>query len=63
MLRVTVSKDGGVAKVDVVSSVDPQLDAAAIAAVERWRFKPSMRCGKAVAGGVYTLARRFELGD
>ncbi len=63
VLRVTVDKDGGVSKVDVVSGVDPQLDAAAIAAVERWRFKPSMRCGKPMAGGIYTLARRFELGD
>lgn len=63
VLRVFVGADGGVAKVDVLSKVDPALDAAAVAAVERWRFKPSQRCGRPVAGGVYTLARRFELGD
>lgn len=63
VIRVTVDKDGGVSKAEVVSSVDAQLDAAAIAAVERWRFKPAKRCGKPIFGGVYTLARRFELGD
>ncbi len=63
VLRLTVAADGTVAKADVVSSVDAALDAAALATVEKWRFKPSMRCGKPIFGGVYTLARRFELGD
>jgi protein TonB len=63
VIRVTVDADGTVVKAEVISSVDPALDAAAVAAVERWRFKPALRCGKPVAGGVYTLARRFELGD
>jgi protein TonB len=63
VLKIFVGADGSVIKVDVVSSVDPQLDAAAIAAVKTWVFTPSMRCGKAMAGGVFTLARRFELGD
>jgi protein TonB len=63
VLRLTVGADGSVAKADVVSSVDAGLDAAAIATVEKWRFKPAMRCGKPMFGGVYTLARRFELGD
>ncbi len=63
ILRITVSANGTVADVQVLSSVDAGLDAAAIAAVKTWTFKPSMRCGKAMAGGVYTLARRFELGD
>jgi len=34
-----------------------------VAAVKHWRFKPAMACGKAIAGGTYVLARRFELGD
>jgi TonB family protein len=63
VLKISVGADGSVLKVEVVSSVDPALDAAAIAAVKTWVFKPSMRCGKALAGGTFMLARRFELGD
>ena len=62
-LRITVGADGQVTGVDVLSSVAPELDAAAVAAVRRWRFKPAIMCGKPVAGGVYIVARRFELGD
>jgi periplasmic protein TonB len=62
-LRVVVGADGTVVTVDVLSSVSPELDAAAVAAVKRWRFKPAMACGRPVAGGSYVLARRFELGD
>jgi len=62
-LRVVVGADGSVMSVDVLSSVSPELDAAAVAAVKHWRFKPAMACGKAIAGGTYVLARRFELGD
>src|SRR5262249_33940282 len=61
-LKITIDENGAVSDVAVASSVDPSLDAAAIAAVKQWRFKPSMKCGKPVAG-TYTLARRFELGD
>ena len=43
--------------------IPPVWIAAAVAAVRRWRFKPAMMCGKPVAGGVYIVARRFELGD
>lgn len=63
VLRITVGADGSVLKVEVVSSVEPALDAAAIAAVKTWVFTPSTRCGKAMGGGTFTLARRFELGD
>ncbi len=63
ILRILVAADGSVADVQVQSSVDGALDAAAVAAVKTWTFKPAMRCGKPMAGGVYTLARRFELGD
>jgi protein TonB len=63
ILKITVGADGAVLKVEVVSSVDPALDAAAIAAVKTWVFKPSMRCGKVMGGATFTLARRFELGD
>jgi TonB family protein len=63
VLKITVGADGSVANVEVVSPVDPALDAAAISAVKTWTFKPAMRCGKAMGGAVFTLARRFELGD
>jgi protein TonB len=62
-LRLTVGADGQVVNVEVLSAVAPELDAAAVAAVKLWRFKPAMLCGKAVSGGVYIVARRFELGD
>jgi protein TonB len=62
-LKIVVGADGSVQHVDVLSSVSPELDAAAVAAVRQWRFKPAMACGKAIAGGTYVLARRFELGD
>jgi len=62
-LRVVVGADGEVVRVEVLSSVSSELDAAAIAAVKHWRFRPAMACGKPIAGGTYVLARRFELGD
>jgi len=63
VLRVTVGADGSVLKVEVVRGVEASLDAAAVAAVRTWTFRPSSRCGKPVTGGTFTLARRFELGD
>jgi protein TonB len=63
VLKITIGADGSVANVEVLSAVDPALDAAAVAAVKTWVFKPSMRCGKPMAGGVFTLAKRFELSD
>jgi len=63
VLKVTVDASGAVSDVVVVNSVDPALDAAAIATVKTWRFRPALACGKPVAGGQYTIARRFVLGD
>lgn len=62
VLAVHVAPDGSVERVEIVSGVGEALDRAAIRIVERWRFEPARRCGQAV-GAVYTLARRFELGD
>jgi protein TonB len=62
-LKITVGEDGSVLRVEVLASVSPELDAAAVSAVKQWRFRPAMMCGKAVSGGTYVLARRFELGD
>jgi periplasmic protein TonB len=63
VLTVFVAADGSVMRVEVANAVEAALDAAAVAAVKTWRFKPASACGKPVAGGVFTLARRFELGD
>lgn len=62
-LRLVIGADGSVIEVSVLKSVDAALDAAAIAAIKTWVFKPSMRCGKAMAGGVFTFQSTFELGD
>ena len=62
-LKIVVGADGSVLSVDILASVSPELDAAAVAAVKQWRFRPAMACGKPIAGGTYVLARRFELGD
>jgi TonB family protein len=61
--RLTVDADGQVSSVEVVSSVDPGLDAAIVAALQHWRFKPGMACGKPIAGGTFIVSRTFELGD
>jgi TonB family protein len=60
--RLTVSADGEVSRVEVVTSIDPAFDAAIVAALQRWRFKPSTACGKPVVGTIPFNAR-FELGD
>lgn len=62
-LRLVVGKDGSVVDVEVLAGVSPELDAAAVEAAKKWRFRPAMACGKPADGGTYILARRFELGD
>jgi protein TonB len=61
--RLTIDADGQVASVDVIGSIDSAFDAAIVAALQRWRFKPATACGKPVAGGTFVVARTFELGD
>jgi len=61
--QLAIDADGQVSDVVVVAGVEPSLDAAIIAALKRWRFKPAMACGKPVAGGLYKHAWVFELGD
>jgi protein TonB len=63
VLTIIIGADGSVIDVKVDKSVDPSLDAAAVAAVKTWTFKPAMRCGKPMAGGVFRIAKTFELGD
>jgi TonB family protein len=61
--RLIVDASGEVFSVEVVTGVEPGLDAAIVAALQHWRFKPAMACGKPVAGGTFVLTRTFELGD
>jgi protein TonB len=63
VLTIVVGPDGAVLDVKIDKSVDASLDAAAIAAVKTWTFKPAMRCGKPMGGGVFRIAKTFELGD
>jgi len=60
--RLTIDTNGEVASVDVLTSIDPGFDAAIVAALRRWRFKPAMACGKPVASTM-PFSARFELGD
>ena len=60
--RLTIDTNGEVASVDVLTSIDPGFDAAIVAALKRWRFKPAMACGKPVASTM-PFSARFELGD
>jgi protein TonB len=62
-LKLTVAADGSVSEVDVLESVEPALDAVAVAGARQWRFRPAMACGKAVAGGTFILVKRYELTD
>ena len=61
--RLTIDADGQVEAVTVLSGVDPAFDAAIVAALKRWRFKPAMACGKPLAGATLPFTARFELGD
>jgi TonB family protein len=61
--KLVIDADGEVSSVIVVTGVEPAFDAAIVAALKHWRFKPAMACGKPVAGGVVPFNARFELGD
>jgi protein TonB len=61
--RLTIDASGEVSNVEVQTSIEPAFDAALVAALKTWRFKPAMACGKPVAGGTFVVTRTFELGD
>jgi TonB family protein len=60
---LTIDANGEVASVDVTTSLEPGFDAAIVAQLKRYRFKPSMACGKPIGGVRYPFKARFELGD
>lgn len=47
-LKVVVSREGKPQDITVYQSLDPRLDAKAIAAAKQWQFKPARLEGKAV---------------
>lgn len=49
LLRAVVLDHGGIGDVEVVKSLDPELDQQAINALKQWEFKPGTREGKPVA--------------
>jgi protein TonB len=55
-LYAEVTRGGTTANIRVLKSLDPGLDAKAIAAVKQWRFHPARRDGKAV-----TVAATIEV--
>jgi TonB family protein len=61
--RIVVAANGEVSDVEILVHIDPGFDAAIEAALRRWRFKPAMACGKAIAGGSLPFTAKFELGD
>lgn len=60
VLEVTIDQQGDVRHVEVVRSLDPVLDQAAVAAVSQWRYNPSLYGGTPVAV-IATITVVFEL--
>ena len=59
-LYIEVTGVGHAANIRVIQSLDTGLDAAAIAAVKQWRFRPGTRIGKPVTVAA-TIEVRFQL--
>jgi TonB family protein len=60
---LVIAANGSVESVAVLAGLDPAFDAAIVAALKRWRFKPAIACGKPVDGAKLPFTARFELGD
>ena len=58
MVHALVREDGSVSETRVVP-VAPDLDAAAVACVRKWRFRPGAHCGHAMPAWV-AIPVRFE---
>jgi protein TonB len=58
-VRLDISKSGEVERVNVVRSLDPEIDRTVVELLKQWRFEPATRCGEPVPGS-YTLGLRFE---
>lgn len=49
IVETIIDVDGNVCDAAVLKGIDPAIDAAALAAVKQWRFKPAMADGHPVA--------------
>jgi protein TonB len=49
LLRLVVDESGMPTGIEVRRSLDPRFDREAVEALKKWRFKPGMKNGKAVA--------------
>ena len=49
VLSLLIDTRGNVVEVELLRSLDPALDAAAVAAARQWKFAPSTRDGQPVA--------------
>ncbi|HZF13332.1 MAG TPA: energy transducer TonB [Thermoanaerobaculia bacterium] len=58
--EATITAKGDVANIRVIRSGSPEIDAAVIAALRQWKFRPAIRKGKPVAV-YYTLAVNIDL--
>lgn len=59
-LSLVVDQNGVPVQVTVTQPLQPSLDAAAVAAIEKWRFTPGMKDGKPVPVGA-TIVVQFKL--
>lgn len=59
-VSIEVDAEGNVTNVEVIGSLDPALDEAALEAARGARFSPASHCGRPVAAR-FTVAIRFEL--
>ncbi len=59
-VAIDVDAEGNVTSVEVIGSLDPGLDEAAIEAARAARFRPATHCGQPIAAR-FTVAIRFEL--
>lgn len=59
-VQVSIDATGKIEKVVVIGSLDPGLDRAAIAAIERASFEPATRCGKPVSA-TFKISVKFTL--
>ena len=54
LLKAVVLDDGRVSDdVEVIESLDPELDQQAVTALKAWEFKPGMRAGEPVAVRIF----------
>jgi TonB family protein len=61
IVRITIDRDGAVESADVIRSANERMDAAAVRAARRWRYRPATLNGQPVR--VYKVVGiRFSLG-